>query len=231
MATDTTLVQKKAEEGFGRVEFCSGHVVKPEEARPSKPPVQVRQVFLGGWSDGSRCVATNCVLCCVLPGLNAVVLGFHRVPLNCIVYPRINTVGLRSPETRRAVVTRNRVYVKHGGKKAMEPSSHNPNFKPLSPESLTCIEQRRVEKEQQGKCSKTALNAMVVATTSTTANEAVQEEELLAVKDPDLQDGRVLPPSLGPFPEKLTGQPLEDFDPYYQREMVSGHHVFAQRLY
>ncbi|XP_066274297.1 sodium channel protein type 5 subunit alpha-like [Branchiostoma lanceolatum] len=102
----------------------------------------------------------------------------------------------------------------------MEPSSHNPNFKPLSPESLTCIEQRRVEKEQQGKCSKTALNAMVVATTSTTANEAVQEEELLAVKDPDLQDGRVLPPSLGPFPEKLTGQPLEDFDPYYQREMT-----------
>ncbi|XP_078592375.1 sodium channel protein type 4 subunit alpha B-like isoform X2 [Branchiostoma floridae x Branchiostoma japonicum] len=102
----------------------------------------------------------------------------------------------------------------------MEASSHNPNFKPLSPESLTCIEQRRVEKEQQGKCSKTALNAMVVATTSTTANEAVQEEELLAVKDPDLQDGRVLPPSLGPFPEKLTGQPLEDFDPYYQREMT-----------
>uniref|UniRef100_A0A8C5PRQ0 Sodium channel protein n=1 Tax=Leptobrachium leishanense TaxID=445787 RepID=A0A8C5PRQ0_9ANUR len=78
------------------------------------------------------------------------------------------------------------------------------SFRRFTPESLAAIEKRIAE--EQARSAKQEYR------------EGENVEEPKPTPHPDLEAGKQLPRIFGEFPSKLTGQPLEDIDPYYRNK-------------
>jgi hypothetical protein len=88
----------------------------------------------------------------------------------------------------------------------------NPNFKPLTRESLSILEKRHVSPRQERAFSRLSL-----------MSEWEEEEgaDVGKVYDSDLLSGKSLPENLGPFPKNLYGKPIQELDAVRQDERVS----------
>ncbi|XP_072038467.1 sodium channel protein 1 brain-like [Amphiura filiformis] len=81
----------------------------------------------------------------------------------------------------------------------------NPNYRPLTAQSLKNLERRYVqakEKEKQRTLSRVSMLSVIEE----------EEEAEGRVPDVDLLDGKAAPQKLGKFPKKLYGKPIEELD-------------------
>ena len=94
----------------------------------------------------------------------------------------------------------------------MKDTNANPNFKPLTKESLSILEKRHKNPGPERAFSRLSLMS------------EWEEEEGAAVGkvyDSDLLPGKALPESLGAFPKTLYGKPIQELDAVRQDERVS----------
>ena len=91
-------------------------------------------------------------------------------------------------------------------------TDENPNFRPLTKESL-----RRLELRHNGPKPERAFSRLSLM------SDLEEDEEAAAtgkVYDTDLLEGKSLPDHLGTFPKSLYGKPIEELDAVRQDERV-----------
>ncbi|XP_066265874.1 sodium channel protein type 4 subunit alpha B-like [Branchiostoma lanceolatum] len=96
-------------------------------------------------------------------------------------------------------------------------------FRPFSRETLLGIERRIAEEKQSqdATLSPPGSPAHGHSPPSSPGHRSVADRDARPGRDapdPELEAGRSLPTSLGRFPKKLYGRPVEDIDPYYRNK-------------
>ncbi|XP_077988400.1 sodium channel protein 1 brain-like isoform X2 [Glandiceps talaboti] len=84
----------------------------------------------------------------------------------------------------------------------------NTNFVLLNKDSLDRLE----EKIQEIEVKQKRFNNMSLSKASFSALDELEEQQAVPGKDPDLEEGRLLPEKLGEFPKSYFGKPVEELD-------------------